>query len=92
MPIAHAWSAYEGSCSTLLPNPAIVTYFANDAVALGLVRLETHYFYHRIFLTENSLLNNVHKLHNIPATIMQGHDDTVCPIISADDLLCMAAG
>ena len=86
MPAARAWSTYEGSCSTLLPNPAIVNYFSSDVVALGLARLEAHYFRHRIFLPENSLLNNVHKLHNIPATIVQGRYDAVCPIISADDL------
>lgn len=86
MPAARTWSTYEGFCSTLLPNPSTVSYFASDAVALGLARMETHYFSHDIFLPENSLLDNVHKLHNIPATIVQGRYDAVCPIISADDL------
>ena len=86
MPAARTWSTYEGSCSTLLPNPATVSYFAGDTVALGLARMETHYFNHNIFLPENSLLDNIHKLHTIPATIVQGRYDAVCPIISADDL------
>ncbi|MDO8334432.1 MAG: prolyl aminopeptidase [Nitrosomonas sp.] len=86
MPAARTWSTYEGSCSTLLPNPSTVSYFASDTVALGLARMETHYFSHAIFLPENSLLDNVHKLHNIPATIVQGRYDAVCPIVSADDL------
>ena len=86
MPAARTWSTYEGSCSTLLPNPATVRYFASDTVALGLARMEAHYFMHNIFLPENSLLDNVHKLHNIPATIVQGRYDAVCPIVSADDL------
>lgn len=86
MPAARAWSTYEGSCSTLLPNPATVSYFAGDTVALGLACMEAHYFKHNIFLPENSLLDNVHKLHNIPATIVQGRYDAVCPIVSADDL------
>ncbi len=86
MPAARTWSTYEGSCSTLLPNPSTVNYFASDTVALGLARMETHYFSHDIFLPENSLLDNVHKLHNIPATIVQGRYDAVCPIVSADDL------
>ena len=55
-------------------------------VALGLARMEAHYFTHSIFLPDNALLNNVHKLHNIPATIVQGRYDAVCPIVSADDL------
>ena len=45
---ARAWSEYEGSCSTLLPNPELVRHFA--AEALGLARLEAHYFAHRCFL------------------------------------------
>ncbi|MBX3640676.1 MAG: prolyl aminopeptidase [Nitrosomonas sp.] len=86
MPAARNWSIYEGSCSTLLPSPETVNYFADDTVALGLARMEAHYFSHNIFLPENSLLDNVHKLRDIPATIVQGRYDAVCPIISADDL------
>jgi len=86
MPAARAWGAYEGSCSTLLPSPETVNYFSGDIVALGLARMEAHYFSHDIFLPENALLNNVSKLHHIPATIVQGRYDAVCPIISADDL------
>ncbi len=86
MPAARAWSTYEGSCSTLLPSPETVRYFSGDTVALGLARMEAHYFSHDIFLPENSLLGNVHKLHDIPATIVQGRYDAVCPIVSADDL------
>lgn len=86
MSAARSWSTYEGSCSTLLPSPETVKYFASDNVALGLARMEAHYFSHNIFLPENSLLNNIQKLHPIPATIVQGRYDAVCPIISADEL------
>jgi len=86
MPAARSWGIYEGSCSTLLPSPETVNYFAGDTVSLGLARMEAHYFSHNIFLPENSLLGNVHKLHDIPAVIVQGRYDVVCPIISADDL------
>lgn len=86
MPAARAWGAYEGSCSTLLPNPETVNYFSGDIVALGMARMEAHYFSHDIFLPENALLNNISKLHHVPATIVQGRYDAVCPIISADDL------
>ena len=86
MPAARAWSIYEGSCSTLLPNPETVGYFSGDTVALGLARMEAHYFSHAIFLPENSLLDNIGRLRSIPAIIVQGRYDAVCPIISADDL------
>ena len=86
MPAARAWGIYEGSCSTLLPSPDTVAHFANDVVALGLARMEAHYFLHNIFLPANSLLDNVAKLRHIPAVIVQGRYDAVCPLVSAHDL------
>ena len=87
MPAARIWSVYEGSCSTLLPNPSVVANFGSDRVALGLSRIEAHYFKHQIFLDNNFLLNNVGKIRHIPTTIVQGRYDAVCPIVSADDLV-----
>ena len=86
MPAARAWGVYEGSCSTLLPSADTVAYFASDVVALGLARMEAHYFSHDIFLPHDSLLDNVGRLRNIPAIMVQGRYDAVCPIVSADDL------
>lgn len=86
MPAARAWGGYEGSCSTLRPSPDTVAYFTSDVVALGLARMEAHYFTHGIFLPGNSLLDNIGRLRNIPAVIVQGRYDAVCPIVSADDL------
>jgi len=86
MPAARAWGRYEGSCSTLLPSPETVAYFGGDVVALGLARIEAHYFTHDIFLPVNSLLDRVDRIRHIPGIIMQGRYDAVCPMISADDL------
>ena len=86
MPAARAWGIYEGSCSTLLPSAETVAHFANDVVALGLARMEAHYFLHGIFLPANALLANIAKLRSIPAVIVQGRYDAVCPIVSAHDL------
>ena len=86
MPAARAWSVYEGSCSTLLPSPETVQAFSGDTLALGLARMEAHYFANGIFLPENFLLENVSRIRHIPAVIVQGRYDLVCPIRSADDL------
>ncbi|MGZ5032597.1 MAG: prolyl aminopeptidase [Usitatibacter sp.] len=86
MPAARSWSVFEGSCSTLLPNPALVADFATDRVALGLARIEAHYFRHGIFLPDDFLLENAPKLKPIPGVIVQGRYDIVCPTVSADDL------
>lgn len=87
MPAARAWSVYEGSCSTLLPSPETVRAFAADGLALGLARMESHYFRNDIFLPENFLLANIDRIRKIPNFIVQGRYDLVCPIRSADDLV-----
>ena len=86
MPAAHRWSRYEGSCSTLLPDAALVQHFDEDAVALAIARIESHYFVNRIFMPENALLAGVGRIRHLPCTIVQGRYDLVCPIFSADDL------
>jgi proline iminopeptidase len=86
MRAARAWSSYEGACSTLLPSPETVAYFASDVVALGLARIEAHYFTHDIFLPENVLLDNLSRIRHVPGLIVQGRYDAVCPIITADEV------
>jgi proline iminopeptidase len=86
LPAAHAWSRYESSCSTLLPDPELVAHFDEDAVALAIARIEAHYFVHGLFLSEGELLRGVERLRKVPCAIIQGRYDIVCPIRSADDL------
>ncbi len=86
MPAARAWSIYEGTCCTLLPSQETVAAFGQDVLALGLARLEAHYFMNDIFLPENSLLANIDRIRKIPAVIVQGRYDLVCPIVTADEL------
>ena len=86
MPAAHRWSRYEGSCSTLLPDPDLVAHFDEDSVALAIARIEAHYFVNRIFLPDNALLADIGRIRHLPCTIVQGRYDMVCPPVSADDL------
>ncbi len=86
MPAARAWSTYEGACSTLLPSPETVAAFGEDRTALGLARLEAHYFRNRVFLAENALIDGAARLRDIPGTIVQGRYDVVCPILTALEL------
>ena len=86
LPAARAWSIYEGTCSTLLPSPETVAAFGEERMALGLSRIEAHYFRHGSFFAENALIENVGRIRRVPAMIVQGRYDMVCPVISADDL------
>ena len=86
LPAARAWSIYEGSCSTLLPSPQTVAAFGEERHALGLSRIEAHYFQHHVFLGPDALMEGLGRIRNIPAIIIQGRYDLVCPIETADAL------
>ncbi len=86
MAAARAWSIYEGSCSTLLPSPDTVSSFAGDRTALGLARIEAHYFAHDLFLPPGGLLGQMASIGHIPGEIVQGRYDMVCPAVTAFDL------
>jgi proline iminopeptidase len=87
MPAAFAWSKYEGACATLLPSQATVDSFLDPVVALGLARMEAHYFSNDIFLPDNYLMDNIDRIRHIPTTIVQGRYDVVCPIVTAHEVI-----
>jgi proline iminopeptidase len=82
LPAARTWSLYEGACSTLMPSEDAMRHFGDDGVALGLARIEAHYFAHDIFLPRNSLVDNVGLIRHLPCVIVQGRYDMVCPAVS----------
>jgi len=86
LPAARIWSRYEGSCSTLRPNPEAVSSFLDPATALGLARIEAHYFVNNCFMEEGALLKKANLLNDIPGVIVQGRYDAVCPAVSAVEL------
>jgi len=76
---AQAWSRYEANCLHLLPRPEVARMFSAACVALGVGRLGAHYFCNRMFLTEGQLINNMDCIAHLPAIIIQGRYDVVCP-------------
>lgn len=86
MRAARAWSIWEGSTSTLLPNEAMAAEFGEDEMAAALARIECHYFINEGFMADNQLIDNVGRIRHIPAVIVQGRYDVVCPVVSAWEL------
>jgi len=86
LPAARAWSVYEGACSTLLPNPETVAAFGEDRLALGLARIEAHFFTEHLYPPERDLILGADRIRHLPGVIVQGRYDMVCPIRSADEL------
>jgi len=86
---AKTWSIWEGATSFLRLNPDYVAKFQEDDYAAAFARIECHYFINNgFFATNNQLIEQVAKIRKIPAVIVQGRYDVVCPVKSAWDLHC----
>jgi proline iminopeptidase len=84
---ARAWSVWEGSTSTLLNDPDKIKQAGEDRFAEAFARIECHYFLNKgFFELDGYLLDQATRFQDIPATIVQGRYDMVCPIKSAWDL------
>ncbi|WP_430388310.1 prolyl aminopeptidase [Dyella sp. 20L07] len=84
---ARAWSVWEGATSYLWQDTAHIASSGEDEFALAFARIECHYFVHGGFFEhDDQLLRNIERIRKIPAVIVQGRYDVVCPMRSAWDL------
>jgi proline iminopeptidase len=84
---ARAWSIWEGALSYMKLNPNYVKRFGDSQFAAAFARIECHYFVNGGFLERpDQLLEDVPKIRHLPAVIVQGRYDVVCPARSAWDL------
>jgi len=83
MAAAKAWSVWEGRTATLRPDKHLVDHFADPHVAMSLARIEAHFFVNHAFLKPNQILNDAHKLQDIPGIIVHGRYDLICPLENA---------
>lgn len=84
---AKAWSVWEASTSKLIPDPNLIEDFGQDDFAEAFARIECHYFVNKGFFDRDDfLLQNIASIRHIPAIIVQGRYDVVCPPQSAWDL------
>ena len=84
---ARAWSIWEGSTSRLFPDLDLKQRFGIDAFAEAFARIECHYFINKGFIDpEDKLILNIDRIRKIPAVIVQGRYDVVCPMMSAWEL------
>ncbi|XP_074659200.1 putative proline iminopeptidase [Tubulanus polymorphus] len=83
---AKAWSLWETRTSRM--NPGLIN---EENVAhceqvdwLQYSRIECHYYANKgFFSSDEYILDNVDKIRHIPATIIQGRYDMVCPLATA---------
>lgn len=84
---AQAWSRWEGTTISLLPNPARAEAFASDHFAAAFAAIECHYFsYGGFFGRDDWILSNARDLKGIPGVIIHGRYDVCTPLQNAWDL------
>jgi proline iminopeptidase len=84
---ARAWSIWEAATSHLQTDEANIDKWGEEKFAVAVARIECHYFVNKGFMRrEDQLLRGVAKIRDIPAVIVQGRYDVVCPIRTAWDL------
>ena len=84
---AIAWSKWEAATSSLAYKPSLIEEFSNPEFALAFALIENHYFVNKgWFKTENQIIENIDIIRSIPAVIVQGRYDVVCPMKTAWEL------
>ena len=76
---AKAWSTWEGSSVRLILDDEFISDFGDAKFAEAFARIEW-------LPTENYLIENVDKIRHIPAVIVHGRYDIICPVVQAWDL------
>ncbi|WP_313144650.1 prolyl aminopeptidase [Stenotrophomonas sp.] len=82
-----AWLGWEDHAATLVHDVDAVS-DADPLDTLAKARIEAHYFRHNAFLEHGQLLRGVDRIRHLPAVIVQGRYDIICPARSAWDLSC----
>lgn len=86
---AAAWSEWESATSFLIPKSIAPDYTpepADPRFDLAFASIENHYFVNAGFLREAQLLEDISTIAHIPAVIVHGRYDVVCPVANAWDL------
>jgi len=83
---ARAWSVFEATLANLIPDARRVADAGAEAVAYAMARIEVHYFRNNRYEPEDQLLLRIDRIRHLPATIVQGRYDLLCPPITAIQL------
>ena len=90
LPAARAWTLWETNTSFLVNSTTNAddagTADVQDRFALAFARIENHYFVHDAFLADKPLLERMDRIAHIPAVIVHGRYDVVCPVTNAVEL------
>ena len=76
--VARAWARWSGEVVTYAIDSLGAESEEPMNVAMAKARIEFHYAQHGYFLRENQLLDDLHRLPDVPITIIHGQRDLTC--------------
>lgn len=80
LPAARAWTRYEDRRVFIHPQGETVN---DDALCVGVGRLEAHYMLQQGFFSEDQLIREIGRIRHLPAVIVHGRYDVICPPVAA---------
>ncbi|KAN0065648.1 hypothetical protein ACQY0O_000778 [Thecaphora frezii] len=82
---ARRWSTWENATCKLYVDDESLKRGEEDKWALAFARIENHFFHNKGWMEDGQLLKkeNIDKIRHIPAVIVQGRYDMVCPATTA---------
>lgn len=80
---SRAWAGYEIKLSSLNLADSVVEQILDEENTLAFSRLENYYMANRCFLQEGQLLRDAEKIAHIPAVLVNGRYDMICPPVTA---------
>lgn len=85
---AKAWTTWEMATSKLYVDEGSVKRGEDAKFALAFARIECHYFVNAGWMDDGQLLRreNIERIRKIPAIIVQGRYDVVCPATTSYEL------
>ena len=83
---ARRWCVFEARLANLIPDPARIAGANHEQTAYAMARIEVHYFRNNRYSPEDLLLRRLDRIRHLPATIVQGRYDLLCPPVTAIEL------
>jgi proline iminopeptidase len=83
---ARRWCGFEATLANLIPDSTRIAGANEERVAHAMARIEVHYFRNNRYQPEDQLLRRMDRIGHLPATIVQGRYDLLCPPITAIQL------
>lgn len=82
---ATTWSNFEADIMSLLPGTPSSSAIDNETI-IGRARVQLHYLSNQGFIDGDRMLARIDEIRHIPAKIIQGRYDMVCPPCTAYEL------